>query len=55
MNSSNNIPDRSTCIELMERYQMLSNIREHYQTVSRARMAENITSLPTHRFVLWLL
>jgi uncharacterized protein len=39
MNSSKNIPDRSTCIELMERYQMLPNIREHCRTVSRAALA----------------
>ena len=36
---SNNIPDHKTCLELMERYQMLSNIREHCILVSRVALA----------------
>lgn len=39
MNSSNNIPDRTACIELMERYQMLPHIREHCYTVAKAALA----------------
>jgi len=37
--NSNNIPDHATCIELMERYQMLPHIREHCLIVSRVALA----------------
>ena len=39
MNSSSNIPDRTICFEIMERYQMLPHIREHCLIVSRVALA----------------
>jgi putative nucleotidyltransferase with HDIG domain len=38
-NSSNTIPDRTTCFQLMESYQMLPHIREHCAVVCTVALA----------------
>jgi len=38
-NSSNTIPDRTTCFQLMEHYQMLPHIREHCAVVCTVALA----------------